>query len=217
MTDFAQRRTMMVDTQVRPNEVTSYAVIDAMLSVPREQFVPDALRNVAYAGENIEIARNRVEFEPRTLGRMLETMDIQSSDLVLHVGCGYGYASAVMARIAEAVVAIEDNPESAAEAQSRLAAQDVYNVAVTQAELTAGWPGQAPYDAMLIGGAIETLPQALADQLREGGRVVALFVEGQLGTVRLGTKLDGQITWRNVFNAFAPILPGFKRVSSFAL
>ncbi|MDN3712628.1 protein-L-isoaspartate O-methyltransferase [Paracoccus cavernae] len=217
MTDFAQRRTMMVDTQVRPNEVTSYPVIDAMLTVPREQFVPDALRNVAYAGENIELARNRVELEPRTIGRMLEALDLQSSDLVLHVGCGYGYATALMARIAEAVVATEENPDMAAEAQSRLAAQDIYNVAVTQADLTAGWPGQAPYDAMLVGGAIEALPQAIADQLREGGRIVALFVEGQLGTVRLGHKLDGQINWRNVFNAFAPILPGFKRVSSFAL
>ncbi len=217
MTDFAQRRTMMVDTQVRPNEVTSYPVIDAMLTVPREQFVPDALRNVAYAGENIDLGRNRVELEPRTLGRMLEALDIQSSDLVLHVACGYGYATAVMARIAEAVVATEENSEMASEAQSRLAAQDIYNVAVTEAALTAGFPGQAPYDAMLIGGAIETLPETLADQLREGGRIVALFVEGQLGTVRLGHKLDGQITWRNVFNAFAPILPGFKRVSSFAL
>lgn len=217
MTDFAQRRTMMVDTQVRPNEVTSYPVIDAMLTVPREQFVPDALRNVAYAGENIDLGHNRVELEPRTLGRMLEALDIQSSDLVLHVACGYGYATAVMARIAEAVVATEENSEMASEAQSRLAAQDIYNVAVTEAALTAGFPGQAPYDAMLIGGAIETLPETLADQLREGGRIVALFVEGQLGTVRLGHKLDGQITWRNVFNAFAPILPGFKRVSSFAL
>ncbi len=217
MTDFAQRRTMMVDTQVRPNDVTSYPIIEAMLNVPREQFVPDALRNVAYAGENIDLGRNRVELEPRTLGRMLEALDIQSSDLVLHVGCGYGYATAVMARIAEAVVATEQDHDMAVEAQGRLAAQDIYNVAVTEADLTAGFPGQAPYDAMLIGGGIQEFPEALAEQLRDGGRVVALFIEGQLGTLRLGHKLDGRISWRFIVNAYAPVLPGFHRVSSFAL
>lgn len=217
MSDFAQRRTMMVDTQVRPNDVTSYPVIDAMLTVPREEFLPDALRNVAYAGENIDLGKNRVELEPRTIGRMLETLDLQNGDLVLHVGAGYGYATALIARVAEAVVAIEQDGAMAAEAQNRLAAQDIFNVAVTEGELAKGWPGQGPYDALLISGAIELFPDALTEQLREGGRAVALFVEGQLGTVRLGVKLDGKMSWRSIFNAYAPVLPGFKRAASFAL
>mgnify|MGYP002717977053 CR=1 FL=1 len=103
MSDFAQRRTMMVDTQVRPNDVTSYPVIDAMLHVPREQFVPDARRDVAYAGENLDLGPGRVLLEPRTLGKMMEILDLQSDDLVLNIGGGYGYSAAVMARIAEAV------------------------------------------------------------------------------------------------------------------
>ncbi|MDQ7775968.1 protein-L-isoaspartate O-methyltransferase family protein [Paracoccus aminovorans] len=217
MTDFAQRRTMMVDTQVRPNEVTSYPVIEAMLTVPREQFVPDSRRDVAYAGENIDLAPDRVLLEPRTLGRMMDVLALQNSDLVLDVACGYGYGAAVMARIAEAVVAVESDEAMAAEAESRLAAQDVFNVAVVRGPLAEGCASQAPYDAILVEGAIEIFPDALAEQLREGGRVVALFREGNLGTVRLGRKLDGRVNWRFSFNAGAPLLPGFAKPRGFVL
>ncbi|MDF3852796.1 protein-L-isoaspartate O-methyltransferase [Paracoccus sp. P2] len=217
MTDFAQRRTMMVDTQVRPNEVTSYPVIEAMLNVPREQFVPESRRDVAYAGNNIDLAPGRVLLEPRTLGKMMDVLNLQNGDLVLDVGCGYGYSAAVMARIAEAVVALEEDAAMAAEAESRLAAQDVFNVAVVQGALSEGCAGQAPYDAILIEGAVEQVPQALAEQLREGGRIVAMFREGNLGTVRIGHKLDGRLNWRFAFNAVAPLLPGFARPRGFVL
>ncbi|AWX92931.1 MULTISPECIES: protein-L-isoaspartate O-methyltransferase family protein [Paracoccus] len=217
MTDFAQRRTMMVDTQVRPNEVTSYPVIEAMLHVPREQFVPDTRRDVAYAGEDIALAPGRVLLEPRTLGKMMDVLDLQSDDLVLNVGCGLGYSAAVIARIAEAVVALEEDEALAAEAQSRLAAQDVFNAVVVTGPLAEGCASQAPYDAMLIEGAIEVMPEALARQLREGGRVVALFREGNLGVVRLGRKIEGHINWRFAFNAAAPVLPGFAAPRGFVL
>ncbi|RDW11935.1 protein-L-isoaspartate O-methyltransferase family protein [Paracoccus thiocyanatus] len=217
MTDFAQRRTMMVDTQVRPNEVTSYPVIEAMLNVPREQFVPESRRDVAYVDNNIVLAPGRVLLEPRTLGKMMDALNLQNDDLVLDVGCGYGYSAAVMARIAEAVVAVEEDAAMAAEAESRLAAQDVFNVAVVQGPLAAGCAGQAPYDAILIEGAVEQVPEALAGQLREGGRIVALFRESNLGTVRIGHKLDGRVNWRFAFNAAAPLLPGFARPRGFVL
>ncbi len=217
MTDFAQRRTMMVDTQVRPNDVTSYPVIEAMLHVPREQFVPDARRDVAYAGENIDLAPGRVLLEPRTLGKMMDVLALQTGDLVLAVGCGYGYSAAVMARIAEAVVAVEEDQAMANEAQARLAAQDVFNVVVVTGPLTEGCASQAPYDAMLIEGGIETMPPALAEQLRDGGRAVALFREGNVGIVRIGRKLDGRINWRFAFNAGAPVLPGFSQPLGFTL
>lgn len=207
----------MVDTQVRPNDVTSYPVIDAMLNVPREQFVPDSRRDVAYTGENIDLAPGRVLLEARTQGKMMEVLDLQSGDLVLNIGAGYGYSAAVMARIAEAVVAVEEDETMAAEAQSRLAAQDVYSVVVVTGPLAEGCKSQAPYDAMLIEGAIEVLPDALADQLRDGGRVVALFLEGNLGVVRIGRKIDGRINWRFCFNAGAPVLPGFAKQRGFAL
>ncbi|RCW88325.1 protein-L-isoaspartate O-methyltransferase family protein [Paracoccus lutimaris] len=217
MTDFAQRRTMMVDTQVRPNEVTSYPVIEAMLNVPREQFVPDSRRDVAYAENNIELAPGRVLLEPRTLGKMIDALNLQNDDLVLNVGSGYGYAAALMARIVEAVIAVEDNPEMAAEAETRLAAQDVFNVAVIKGPLVEGCASQGPYDAALVEGAIEEFPDTLTDQIADGGRVVALFREGQLGVVRLGLKRDGRINWRFAFNAGAPLLPGFGHQKGFVL
>ncbi|KGJ05810.1 protein-L-isoaspartate(D-aspartate) O-methyltransferase [Paracoccus halophilus] len=217
MTDFAQRRTLMVDTQVRPNDVTSYPVIEAMLNVPREQFVPDSLRDIAYAGENIDLAAGRVLLEPRTLGKMIELLNLQGSDLVLDVGCGYGYCAALMARIAEAVVAVEEDETMVAEAEGRLTAQDVFNVAVVRGALSEGCASQGPYDAMLIEGAIEEFPAPLAEQLNEGGRVVALFLDKNLGIVRIGHKLDGRINWRFAFNAAAPVLPGFARQQGFVL
>ena len=215
MTDFAQRRTMMVDSQVRPNEVTSYPVIEAMLNVPREQFVPDSRQDVAYAENNIDLAPDRVLLEPRTLGKMMDALDLQNSDLVLDIGPGYGYAAALMAHIVEAVVAVEDNTELAAEAEARLAAQDVFNVAVIKGPLAEGCASQGPYDAVLVEGAIEDFPEALTEQIGDGGRVVALFREGQLGVVRVGLKRDGRINWRFAFNAGAPVLPGFARRQGF--
>ena len=217
MTDFAQRRTMMVDTQVRPNDVTSYPVIEAMLNVPREQFVPETLRDVAYAGHNIELGAGRVLFEPRTLGKMMEVLDLQSGDLVLNIAGGYGYTAALIARIAQAVVAVEEDAAMAAEAQARLADQDIFNAVVVTGPLSEGYPSQAPYDAILIEGAVEEFPAALADQLRDGGRVIALFREGNLGTVSIGRKVDGRINWRFAFHAEAPVLPGFRKVQGFVL
>ncbi|KGJ15929.1 protein-L-isoaspartate O-methyltransferase family protein [Paracoccus sanguinis] len=217
MTDFQQRRMMMVDTQVRPNDVTKYPVIAAMLDIPREDFVPDSRRDVAYVGDNVDLGHGRVLLEPRTLAKMIDTLDVQPTELVLDLGCGYGYAAAVLGRMAQAVVAVEELPDMAAAATERLAAARADNVAVVQARLTEGAAAQGPYDAILVGGGIEELPEAIADQLAEGGRIVALFREGALGVVRLGRKLDGRIDWRMAFNAAAPLLPGFARRPGFVL
>ena len=215
MTDFQQRRTMMVDTQVRPNDVTKYPVIAAMLDIPREDFVPDARRDVAYVGENVDLGHGRVLLEPRTLAKMVDALDVQPTDLVLDIGCGFGYSAAVLGRMAQAVVAVEQDADMAAAAIQRLAATGADNVIALQGKLAEGHAAQAPYDAILIGGAIEELPDAIAAQLAEGGRIIALFAEGNLGVVRRGTKLDGRIDWRFAFNAAAPLLPGFVKQREF--
>ena len=217
MTDFQQRRTMMVDTQVRPNDVTKYPVISAMLEIPREQFVPEARRDVAYLGENLELGHGRVLLEPRTLAKMVDALDVQPTDLVLDVGTGLGYSAAVLGRLAQAVVALEQDADLATAAGQRLAAIGADNVATVQGRLAEGHAAQGPYDAILIGGAIETLPEAIEAQLAEGGRIVALFAEGALGVVRRGQKLDGRIDWRFAFNASAPVLPGFAARPGFVL
>ena len=138
MSDFAARRTTMVDTQVRTSDVTKFPVIDAMLTIPREEFVPASRRSVAYSGENLDIGHGRVLLEPRTLAKMVDALDIQPDELVLDLACGYGYSAAVMARMAEAVVAIEDDAELASEAEQRLSEAGIDNVAVLHAPLTEG-------------------------------------------------------------------------------
>lgn len=217
MTDFAARRTMMVDTQVRTNDVFSFPVIEAMLSVPREEFVPASKRGIAYLGENMKIGQSRVMLEPRTIGKMLDALDIQPSDMVLDLGCGLGYSAALIARMAEAVVAIEDDRDLAVEAERCLTEAGIFNVAVLQAALTEGAPRQGPFDVILIEGAVEDVPAALIDQLNEGGRIVALFREGSLGVVRMGLRRQGHTSWRYLFNANAPLLPGFERERGFSL
>jgi protein-L-isoaspartate(D-aspartate) O-methyltransferase len=217
MTDFQTRRTMMVDTQVRPSDVTKFPIIDAMLSVPREAYLPDALREAAYVGENIPLAPGRVLLEARTLAKMLDALDIQPGELVLDVGCGLGYSAAVIARMAEAVVAVEEDEAMAHEAQGLLARQGVDNAAVIAAPLAAGSAHHGPYDAIIVEGGVETVPPTLLAQLRDGGRIACLFMEGALGAVRIGHAEGGRVTWRFAFNAAAPVLPGFAAQRAFAL
>jgi protein-L-isoaspartate(D-aspartate) O-methyltransferase len=214
--DFDTRRTMMVDTQVRPSDVTKFPIIEAMLHVPREMFVPHALREAAYVGENLDIG-GRVMLEPRTLAKLMDAMDIQKSDVVMDVGCGLGYSTAVLARLAEFVVAVEDDGARADAAQANLSDTGVDNAAVMTGPLAEGAAKSAPYDAILIEGAVEDVPAAIIDQLREGGRIGCIFAEGAVGVARVGLKTDGRVSWRFVFNAGAPVLHGFARARAFAL
>jgi protein-L-isoaspartate(D-aspartate) O-methyltransferase len=217
MTDFAARRMMMVDTQVRTADVTKFPIIDAMLSVPREQFVPREQVEAAYVSENIRIAPHRVVLEPRTLGKLLDAINVESNDLVLDIGIGYGYSSAVIASMAEAVIGVEEDASLANEAQSLLSEHGADNVLVHTGPLTEGAAQHGPYDAIIIQGSVEELPRALIDQLKEGGRIGCVFMEGALGVVRIGYKIDGEMSWRYAFNASAPVLPRFEKQTTFAL
>lgn len=217
MADYALRRTMMVDTQVRPSDVTKFPIIEAMLAIPREAFVPAAKREAAYIGENLEIAPRRVVLEARTLAKMLDALDIQPDELVLDLGCGLGYSAAVIARLAEAVVALEELPELAAEAQAVLAEAGADNAAVVTGPLAAGDAKHGPFDVITVQGAVEAVPAAILAQLKEGGRIACLFMDGALGVARVGYKIDGQVSWRDIFNASAPVLPGFEKSRAFSL
>lgn len=217
MTDFATRRVMMVDTQVRPSDVTKFPIIEAMLSVPREVYVPRDKREVAYVGEHVEIRQNRVVLDPRTLAKLLDAMDIQPDDVVLDLGCGLGYSAAIIARLADAVVAVEEDEALAREAQQTLSSESVDNAAVINGALAAGAAKHGPFDAITIQGGVETISQALFDQLKDGGRIGAVFMEGDLGVARIGYKLDGRMNWRFAFNASAPVLPGFAASKGFVL
>ena len=217
MTNYTALRTTMVDTQIRPSDVTKYTVIEAMLSVPREAYVPSAKREAAYVGEHVELDNGRVVIDPRVLAKVLDELDIQSDELVLDVGAGLGYSSAVMARMAEAVIALEDDESRAEDAQTTLSEQGVDNAIVHVAPLTEGAAEHGPYDVVVMQGGVEQLPAAILDQIKDGGRITALFVEGALGVVRIGYKIDGELNWRFAFNAGAPVLPGFEKGRAFEL
>ncbi|SPH24703.1 Protein-L-isoaspartate O-methyltransferase [Defluviimonas aquaemixtae] len=217
MTDFAQRRTMMVDTQVRPSDVTKFPIIEAMLSVPREAFVPAQRREAAYVGGDVDLGGGRVMLEARTLAKMLDALDIGPEDVVLDIGCGLGYSAAVMALLAEAVVAVEEDPDLAAQAQARLSAEGVDSAAVIEAPLSQGAAKHGPYDVIVVEGAAEVVPDAILAQLKEGGRIACLLMEGALGACQVGRKIDGRVSWRFAFNATAPVLPGFERERGFTL
>ena len=205
----------MVDTQVRPSDVTKFPIIEAMLSVPRENHVPAAQREAAYMGENIELGDNRVVLEPRSFAKMLDALAISQDELVLDVACALGYSSAVIAQMAEAVVAVESDEAMAAEAQEALSAGGVDNVVVHTGAMNEGAPKHGPYDVLIVEGGVAQVPDALVAQLKDGGRMACLFMDGALGEVRIGHKRDGQMSWRMAFNAAAPILPGFERNAAF--
>ncbi len=215
MPNFAARREIMVDTQVRPSDVTKFPIIDAMLRVPREMYVPEEKVEAAYAGDNIELGARRVILEPRTFSKMLDALNLGPQDMVLDLGCAYGYSAAVLARMVEAVVAVEEDPDMAREAVTLLAEHGVDNAAVVEAPLAEGAPQHGPYDAIVLEGAAEAMPDAILAQLKDGGRIAALFSEGALGVMRMGYKIDGEMSWRFEFNAGAPVLPGYERARDF--
>ncbi|MDF1803068.1 protein-L-isoaspartate O-methyltransferase family protein [Thalassovita sp.] len=217
MTNYAARRTMMVDTQIRPSDVTKFPIIDAMLSVPREDFVPTDKIEAAYVGDNVSLGGARVVLEPRTLAKMLDALDVHSDELVMDVASGLGYSSAVIAKMAAAVVAVEEDEAMAEDAQTALARAGADNVIQHVGPLAEGAAAHGPYDVIVLEGAVEHLPDAILTQLKEGGRIAALFADGELGVVRIGYKIDGEMNWRFAFNAGAPVLPGFERHRAFTL
>jgi protein-L-isoaspartate(D-aspartate) O-methyltransferase len=217
MTNYTALRTTMVDTQIRPSDVTKYTVIEAMLTVPREAYVPSAKREAAYVGEHVELDKQRVVLDPRVLAKILDELDIQSDELVLDIGAGLGYSAAVIARMAEAVIALEDDEARAEDSQTTLSEQGVDNAIVHVAPLAEGASAHGPYDVVSLEGGAEQLPDAVAAQVKEGGRIAVLFIEGALGVVRIGYKIDGELNWRFAFNATAPVLPGFEKSRAFQL
>ena len=207
----------MVDTQIRPSDVTKFPIIDAFLFVPREKFVPDGKREAAYIGENFQIGQSRVILEPRTLAKLLDALDVNNDELVLDIGTGLGYSSAVISLVAEFVVAVEDDSSLASEAEEILSEIGADNVVVEVNKLEEGAPEHGPYDVIIIQGGVEKIPGSILKQLKNGGRVGAIFIEEGLGTAKIGFKLNDKINWRYSFNAAAPVLPGFFKQKDFVL
>ena len=216
MIDHAAARRNMVTGQIMTNRVTDERLIEAMTEIPRERFVPHAKRSVAYVDEDVEIAPGRYLMEPMVLARLVQEADITADDVVLDVGCGTGYATAVMARLAGTVIALDIDESLAAEAGRALSEVGADNAIVMTGPLAEGYARQAPYDVILVGGAVDRLPQALADQLAEAGRIVGVLCEpGAVGQASLWARHRGALSSRRLFEASLPPLPGFARPARF--
>lgn len=215
MSIYAEARANMVDNQVRPNKVTDDRVLAAMAAVPRERFVPEKFAGIAYVDEDIAVSPDRYLMEPMVLARLLQAAAIEPADVVLDIGCATGYSTAVLARLADTVVAVESDAELAETAIALMTELDADNTAVVTGELAQGYAKQAPYDVIVLGGAVEEVPRALSDQLVEGGRLVAV-VTGETGGARkrvgratLVRRKYGTLSSRVLFDAAVPPLPGF--------
>jgi protein-L-isoaspartate(D-aspartate) O-methyltransferase len=218
MVDFAQARRTMVDGQVRTSDVTDLRVIAALLDVARERFVPAARQAVAYLDRDVPVTDTsppRALIKPMVFGKLLQAAAIAATDRVLDVGCATGYSSAVLGKLAANVVALEEDAALAARAAETLAACGAGNVAVASGPLVAGWSGEGPYDVILLQGASEIAPDALIEQLKEGGRLLGVIGSGPMGKATIYRMAGKRATPQPLFDAAAPLLPGFVKPPAF--
>jgi protein-L-isoaspartate(D-aspartate) O-methyltransferase len=214
MTDFAVQRQNMVESQVRPNGITDARVIDAMAKLPRELFVPEQRRTLAYMDEDILVAvtpdgSRRWMMEPMTFARLLQLAEIGPGDVVLDVGCATGYSTAVIATLAESVIAVEEDPVLAEQATARLAELGITNAALVNAPHATGLASEAPFDVIFINGRVATLPRALLEQLKDGGRLVAVVGETAVSPALVCTRHGETFSSRAQYDASVAPLPGF--------
>lgn len=217
MSDFAKSRVAMVDRQVRPSDVTSFPIIDAMLRIPRERYTPAALREVAYADAPLPLAPGREMLDPRVFAKLLDAAGIGPEDLVLDLAPGLGYSTAVIARLAAAVIAIEPDETLAAAAAAILAGEQVDNAMLSHGDPAQGDAAHGPFDAIFINGAVGAAPVSLVSQLKEGGKAVAIEMNGANGQAVVYTRQGERFQSRPLFNATSRVIPGFEAVKEFAL
>ncbi|GAC1622062.1 MAG: methyltransferase domain-containing protein [Bradyrhizobium sp.] len=209
----------MVDGQVRPSDVTDLRIIDAMLAVPREAFVPEQQRAMAYLDLNLDVSgggsSRRCLINPAVTAKLLQAAEILDTDRVLVVGCATGYTAALAARLAANVTATEVEPALAAKAGEILAELGLGRVTVRAADIAEGDPAGGPYDVIVLDGATEIAPERLYRQLREGGRLVGVFAQTQPQRAMIVTHSHGDFGHRALFDAAVPVLPGLERRPAF--
>ncbi len=217
MFDFAAARETMLDCQIRTNDVTDYDIQAAFKAVPRECFVPKSKTALAYSDVHIDLGEGRYMLRPRDFAKMLDSADIASTDIILNIGCGRGYSVAVMAQLAETVVALEQSEEAVERATALLAQCGTNNAAVVQGDYRAGAPEHGPFDVIFVGGSVASVPETWRDQLANNGRLIVAVNDGPISRVKVFKKSNDKIGERTVFDANIPALPGFEHKQTFSL
>jgi protein-L-isoaspartate(D-aspartate) O-methyltransferase len=214
--DFAAARLNMVDSQLRTNKVADEALLDAFLKVPRERFVPVVFHDAAYFDDNLPLGNGRALLEPMILARLLNEARIGAADKVLDIGSATGYGTAIIARLAASVVGVEEDADLARQARARLAELGVLHATIVDGPMAQGHAAGAPYDVIVIEGAVAAVPDIVADQLAEGGRLVTVVKIGAgMGRATVMNRVQGTLSRRPLCDASAPLLPGFTPAPSF--
>ena len=218
MTDFALARRNMVDGQLRPNRVTNASLLRAVSELPRERFLPEALRSIAYADDDVPLGNGRFLMEPMVLARLIQALQVQPGDKALVVASGRGYGAALLSRLVKSVVAVESDAALAGSAEQTIKDLGIVNIKQAMAKLENGAATDAPFNAILIEGAVHEIPRTILDQLAEGGRLTTVRAApaGVLGVAELVVKEGGVTSGRPLFDAGTPPLPGFAPAPRFA-
>jgi protein-L-isoaspartate(D-aspartate) O-methyltransferase len=219
MSGFSTARLKMVDGQVRTSDVTDRRILDAMLALPRERFVPEDKQALAYLDFDLDVSEGgspkRCLITPRLTAKMLQAAEIAATDKVLVVGCATGYAAGLVAMLGATVTATESDPRLAEKGKEILSSLDE-SVTVKVAEPADGDPPGAPYDVILLNGATEVVPEKLYQQLRNGGgRLVGVFAAARPARAAIAVRWHGEVGHRPLFDAAAPVLPGLQRIPQF--
>lgn len=213
--DYARARNFMVESQVRPSDVTDLRILHAMRTLPRERFAPAHKRSLAYGDLELEVAPGRTLMRPRDLSKLIQALGPQPGERALEIAGATGYGAAVLAACCKEVVSLDPDPNLSFAAQAALESSGVTNAKTVSTEAAAGWADEAPYDVILLNGAAEIVPEAWLAQLAPGGRLGVIVRQGAAGSARIYTRADNAVGYASVFDAAPPVAPGLQSVPAF--